>query len=218
MIISEAYLRVAPDLDAARRRQLGRIAFEVAERGAQEFFTEYGTKRVAEVIVEEGSTKLWARLRAPAFLLVGMQFLDNYGSIRSGLDQLLHDGRAAAGWMADHIEPLLPGRREYRQRRAPAAARFRRLFDSVAAGKLTVAEATEKAEEILREYGESEDAVHTVAQRMNEEFRSIGPQTLNRFPKHERRPQLGRPTAIRAARRLTVFRDSRSGELVIVEN
>ena len=68
------------------------------ERAAQQVLVEFRGARRAEVIVEEGSIRLMG------LIIVGLELLAKFGEIRSGLDYALHDGKAAAGWINEHVQ------------------------------------------------------------------------------------------------------------------
>ena len=216
MIVSEAYLRLANTLGPGRRKDLAHLAFPIAERAAQEFFASYGTERIAEVVVEEGSTKLKARIRTSAIAVVSL--IAGYGTVRSGLDYMWRDGRSAATWMVDHIEPILPEHPGYRRRHSPAPTRLKKLFDSVETGRLSVDEAMERAANILNEYRETHETIQRVLAAIEHELNSIVPRKSLQTHHGERIPRPHRPSPIRASGSVTIFRDPRTRRLIVVES
>lgn len=216
MIVSEAYLRIAPNLDVSAKRSLGASIFEVAETGAREFFVSYDTPRIAEVLVEDGSTKFRARIRTSAIALITA--VGGYGTVRAGIDYLQQDGRVAANWMVEHITPQLPAPPEVARRRTPAETRLRRLFDKVESGELSAGEASRRAEDILKEYHETADTLSRVMPRIVQEFNAISPRHY--VPRDRPRPPapVSPATPIRAGKRLSIFRDPRTGGLVFSES
>ena len=217
MIVSEAYLRIAPNLDASAKRSLGESIFAVAETGARQFFATYDNPRIAEVLVEDGSTKFRARIRTSAIALITA--VGGYGTVRAGIDYLRHDGRVAANWMVEHIAPQLPVPPEVVRRRTPAETRLRRLFDKVESGELSAEEASRRAEDILKEYQETADTLGIVMPRIVQELNAISPRRYVQRDRMPRPPALVSPaTPLRAGKRLSIFRDPRTGRLVFSES
>jgi hypothetical protein len=215
MILAESYLRIAPSLPASERRALGSQLFPIGETAAKEFLRSYAAERFVEIVLEDGSTKLWIRLRASAIGLVAL--VGGYGTIRAGLDYVRHDGRAAATWISRQVAPQLPTVPNLQRNRAPGAVRLRRLFELVESGDLTAEEASRRAEAILHEYGETPDTVNSVMRVMQEEFTAIKPTNV-KSPKAPRTPPpLDRARPIRG-KRLSVFRDPRTGRLIFSES
>lgn len=215
MIVSEAYLRTAPRLEDARKREIAAEVLAIAEVAAREFFSRSGPDPASEILVEDGSTKWRARIRKAAIVL--STAIGGYGSVRSSIDYLRQDGKVAAVWMADHIEPVLPSHADVRRTRAPAPTRFRRLFDSVAAGTLSADEATRRAEQLFKEYEEHPDTVRIILPEMRREFQSLEKDEIT--PKHRQHSphRVDGWTVIRAGRRLRVFRDPHTGRVVFRE-
>src|SRR6267142_970850 len=186
----------------------------IAENAGREFFTRYEVRLIGEAVIEDGSSKLWVRIRTSAIVLLGLA--GSYGTARSGIEYIWKDGKVAAEWMADQLERSLPDHPEDRRRRAPAAARLLRLFERVEAGEISAADATKRAEEILREYREDADTITAVVAQLRHEFASIQANKPIR-PNQTARTSLGRPpTPIRTGNRLSVFRDPRTGQIRFV--
>ena len=218
MIVSETYLKLAASLGPGRRKDLAYAVFPVAEHAAQEFLASYGAARIAEVVVEEGSTKLRSRIRTSAIVIGGL--VGGYGTIRSGLEYMWRDGRHAAAWMANQIEPLLPEHPDVTRLRAPAPVRLKRLFDSVESGELTADEALERAQAIFVEYQESPETIHQVLHAIEPEIRSLTVREHPASPRAHRVPSPrppARPTPIRAAGSVSLFRDPKTRRVVVVE-
>lgn len=218
MIISETYVRFDALGPTQSRRDLGRTLFPIAEQAGREFFNAFAIPRIAEVVIEDGSTKVRTRVRASAIAL--LTIAGGYGTVRTGIDYARNDGRAAAAWMLDQIRPVLPiSEREpvITRRRSPAGTRLHRLFERVRSGELSADEATDSAERLLREYGETQETITRVGAALRDEFHRIMP--LQHMPKPRQspvpRPQVA--TSVRPGRRLSLFRDPQTGELVFSE-
>jgi len=215
MVISESYLHF--ELRALRLLppEIGRRVLPLVERAAQQILVEFTGARRAEVIVEEGS------IRIMGLIIVGLDLFARFGEIRSGLDYALHDGKAAAGWINEHVQKTLTIPRQdliARRRFSPAPTQLLRLFRKVQSGSMSPEEATQRAEELFHDYGESEDTIRPVMERFTKEIRSVQ-QTLDHRPP-KRRPvpspnREARPVA-KPTRRIRLFRDA-TGQLRIVE-
>lgn len=215
MIVSEAYLRIQIDLSDPDKRRIGAVILRIAETAGQEFFQGYETALIGEAVIEDGSSKVRARIRTSAIALVS--FVGVYGTVRAGLDYMWHDGKKAARWMVEHMEPTLPEEPGVRRSRAPAAARLRKLFERIEAGEITAAEASEQAEGILREYLEQPDTIKMVVEQLSKEFNAISPSMPIRRERPSTVISIRKPTPIRAGKRLSVFRDPRTGDVRFVE-
>jgi hypothetical protein len=122
--------------------------------------------------------------------------------------------------MLEQVKPHLPvgpSERVTTRRRSPAPTQLHRLFEEVEAGELTADEATERAERLLREYGETIDTIERVGGALRKEFGQIVPTHRVLPPRPRPLPRPERQAAILAGRRLRVFRDPRTGELVFSE-
>jgi len=218
LIISETYVRFGDLGPEQSRRGLARDLFPITEDAARVFFNAFDAPRVGEVLIEDGSTKVRARIQSSAIALLAL--VGGYGTVRTGVEYARNDGRAAAAWMLNRVRPLLPirpGEPITTRRRSPAATRLHRLFEGVQAGEMSADEATDRAEQILQEYGETTDTIAKVGGALQEEFRRIVPAHRVRTPRPRPLPRPEKYAAIRAGRQLRVFRDPRTGELTFSE-
>lgn len=219
MIVSEAYLRLEVNLSARQKRELGSAILPITEAAGREFFADFAVNRIGEVVVEDGSTKLRARIRASAIMLVSLGgAIGGYGTIRSGLDYMWRDGRTAAGWITAHIKDQLPVAPETARRRAPAATRLRMLFERVERGELSAKEAANRAQVVLEEYHETSDTTRRVIHQLRAEFEAV--ERRETIPRRRKPtfPVASTPQAIRPGKRLRIFRDPRTNAIVFSES
>ena len=216
MIVAEAYLRIDSTVANDKRRALAVELLALADAASQEFFSKYETRRFGEVVIEDGSTKFWVRVRTSAAALAG--FVIFYGDIRSGLAEMATDGKRAASWLVAQGQSVVPERPRFQRSRAPASTRLRRLFERVESGELSAEEATDSAEAILREYRESPDTIASVVALLRTEFATIRPLSPSGPPRRPRATPVRPPTPFVRGKRLSVFRDPTTGQLRFVEN
>jgi len=216
VIVSEAYVRIATTLSDREKREIGTVILRIAESAGQEFFAKYDAVVLGEAVIEDGSSKVRGRIITSATVLFGL--VGGYGAVRAGIDYLRHDGQVAAAWMSQHVQSALPGDPQVRRNRTPGTTSIRRLFERVEAGELSAEEASERAGELMRAYGEQPDTTQTVVDQLRKEFKAIRPTTPRKrqFPPHG--VQVDRPPLpFRAGKRLKVFRDPHTGDIRYVE-
>jgi len=100
--LAEAYFHFRPfGLNATRMEELGnRISVEAASIAQASF----DLKIEVAVELEQGSLKGWARAQAVGVSL--FLFVGTYGDLKSGLRELIIDGRAFTTYVLDKIEQL----------------------------------------------------------------------------------------------------------------
>jgi hypothetical protein len=217
MIVSESYLHFEPRHLELPLREIGERTLPVVETAANEFFFAFRNERRVEVVLEEGS------LRHKSLIVLAATVLVKYSELRTGIREVWHDGKAAAGWLTEHVQNALDIPSEdiiARRSRSPAPSQLLRLFENVRAGTMSPEEATERAERLFTGEGESDEAIRMLTGRVMKDFQSIsGPPVLRR-PRKRRAPRpFPEPDQERVAtptRRLRFFRDS-AGKIRIVE-
>jgi Asp-tRNA(Asn)/Glu-tRNA(Gln) amidotransferase B subunit len=97
----------------------------------------------------------------------------SYGGIRSGIDYLRHDGKTAATWINTQVRDVLDVPITTviaRRSRTPDPTQLLKLFEMVESGTMSPEEATHRARELLREFGESEQTIRQLVGQVDREF------------------------------------------------
>ncbi|NTU44343.1 MAG: hypothetical protein HGA99_02320 [Chlorobiaceae bacterium] len=226
MIISESYLHF--DFPSYRDPlEVGEFVFPFVEYAASHFFLKLSDKRRTEIIIVDGSIRLKGLISISAKVLIG------YGSIRSGIDYLAQDGKAAANWVNRYVQEQLKLPNDAviaRRVRTPGPTRLLRLYENVRSGTMSPEEATRRANKLFIEYGESDGMIHELIVPMSRELQLLAPQNDKVVLKkkylggaiqetHSRRETFPdervRPLVV-PARRFRIVRDS-SGRIKVID-
>ena len=146
--LSEIYVAFRETVSPDRLDQFAIALEETSENLARELFGRaYDDFSITvSVRVETGSTKTWIRI------LAVLAFIERYGAIRDGANQIAHDIRNIAttiGITAPHVVEL--GNPARVQVRPGVPERLHRVFQDVSSGRLTTDEATSVAIRLLED-------------------------------------------------------------------
>ena len=169
----------APQMDKWRLRTYAERLFTEADaRAALLAFDDYGF----QLELEQGSLKGRNLLVVSAFALADV--VAHYGSVRQGMREIAADAKGITEFVVERAPELIGSKEaklKYKRSNAGAVGKLNRLFDEVAAGKLTAAQAEAQALRMLEEYGDVPDRLREqVSSTMHSTRRD--PQQLKLIP------------------------------------
>lgn len=144
ILITEPYIHFGRNLDPSRFPEISERLLGESERIGNSIYGDLRTR--VFVRVEQGSTKVWVSITA------AIGALTFYGDVRQSIDYLAKDSRMIStavlpmvrremGWTQSAVRVS--------QSRSGVPGKLRRLFQDVAAGKITPDEGTREAVELL---------------------------------------------------------------------
>src|SRR5713101_5760739 len=171
--LAQSYLYFDRELSEEELYKLADFIFEVTEATAAKYFRDFSFQVSARV--EEGSTKTWAVISAVTGAIIF------YGDLRSSVETIYHDARAAVTFVNERIierERLRPQEIIRTRNSSGTPGKLLRLFERVEAGELSPEEATELA---IRTVGEKvamtpQGEAVDLTERFSEELHRAAPE------------------------------------------
>lgn len=174
IIIAEPYARYTETLPGSKVESAASHLLLLTERICRKHYAERYDKFgiTIETTIEIGSTKTWIRIYA----LIGI--LTFYGEIRQSVDYLVQDTKTLIEVIQPNIATnigLSSGSLERYTRRLGVPGELRRLFQSVASGKISAEEASSRAIALLERGGDADTRTEMpdITVELKREFEAI---------------------------------------------